>query len=178
CVQLHRSELSRRPGRQHPRRCETRRRSHRRGRDGRARRLAPHLGCVLNLHEWREPGQRAVAPLTPAAWLTPRSLAYVIYTSASTGRPNGVMIEHAGIANLIRGDLGTFPVAPDDRVGQNSSCAYDSSLEEIWMALAAGATLVVMDDDTTRMGPDLVPWLRKERITIFSPPPTLLRTTG
>src|SRR5207249_5118184 len=85
---------------------------------------------------------------------------------------------HVGVANLVRDYFATAPVEPEDRVGQNSSCAYDSSVEEIWSALAAGATLVVMDDDTTRLGPDLVPWLRAERITIFSPPPTLLRSTG
>ena len=41
-----------------------------------------------------------------------------------------------------------------------------------------GATLVVMDDDAVRLGPDLVPWLRRERITVFCPPPTLLRMTA
>ncbi len=46
------------------------------------------------------------------------------------------------------------------------------------MALAAGATLVVLDDETVRLGPDLVPWLRHERISVFSPPPTLLRALG
>ena len=51
-------------------------------------------------------------------------------------------------------------------------------MEETWFALAAGATLVVMDDETTRLGPDLIPWLRRERITMFCPPPTLLRATG
>ncbi|HEY3788720.1 MAG TPA: AMP-binding protein, partial [Urbifossiella sp.] len=100
------------------------------------------------------------------------------YTSGTTGKPKGVMIEHGAIANLVRGDSVTLDVDPDDRVGQNSSCAYDSSVEEIWMALSVGATLVVMDDDTTRLGPDLAAWLRAERITIFSPPPTMLRTIG
>ena len=118
-----------------------------------------------------------VAPPAPS-WLSPSSLAYIIYTSGTTGRPKGVMIEHAGIANLVSADLDEFDLSPDDRVGQNSSPAYDSSVEEIWFAFAAGATLVVMDDDTTRLGPDLVPWLRHERITVFCPPPTLLRTTG
>lgn len=117
-------------------------------------------------------------PLAPAPWLSPNSLAYLIYTSGTTGRPKGVMIEHRAIANLVGGDLATFPAVPDDRVAQSSSCAYDSSVEEIWMALAAGATLVVMDDDAVRLGPDLVPWLRNEGVTVFSPPPTLLRATG
>lgn len=139
--------------------------------------LPERPGCVVDVPDFaaRCDGH---TPLAPARWLTPRSLAYVIYTSGTTGRPKGVMVEHRGIVNLIRGDTLTFPVAPDDRVGQNSSCAYDSSLEEIWMAFAAGATLVVMDDETTRLGPDLVRWLAAERITIFSPPPTLLRATG
>jgi non-ribosomal peptide synthetase-like protein len=122
-------------------------------------------------------GSAVIAP-PPPSWLSPSSLAYIIYTSGTTGRPKGVMIEHAGIANLVSADLDEFDLSPDDRVSQNSSPAYDSSVEEIWFAFAAGATLVVMDDDTTRLGPDLVPWLQRERITVFCPPPTLLRTTG
>ena len=112
------------------------------------------------------------------SWLSPNSLAYVIYTSGTTGLPKGVMIEHAGICNLVRSDLAEFALAPEDRVAQSSSPAYDSSLEEIWLAFAAGATLVVMDEDTVRLGPDLVPWLQRERITVLCPTPTLLRTTG
>ena len=111
-------------------------------------------------------------------WLSPSGLAYVIYTSGTTGRPKGVLIEHRSIANLVRGDLAEFSLAPGDRVGQGSSAAYDSSVEETWLAFAAGATVVVMDDDTARLGPDLIDWLRRERITVFCPPPTLLRATG
>ena len=88
------------------------------------------------------------------------------------------MIEHGAIVNLIRGDLEELDVTPRDRVGQSSSSAYDSSVEEIWMTLSAGATLVVMSDETTHLGPDLVAWLRRERISVFSPTPTFLRTTG
>jgi non-ribosomal peptide synthetase-like protein len=117
-------------------------------------------------------------PLPTPAWLTPRTLAYVIYTSGSTGRPKGVMIEHASMANLVSANLETFDLGPGDRVGQSSSVAYDSSLEETWLAFASGATLVVIDDDTVRLGPDLVPWLRREHINVLCPPPTLLRTTG
>ncbi|MCA9284053.1 MAG: amino acid adenylation domain-containing protein [Phycisphaerales bacterium] len=108
----------------------------------------------------------------------PTSLAYLIYTSGTTGQPKGVMIEHRSIANLVASDLDEFGLGPGDRVAQGSSAAYDSSLEETWLALASGATLVVMDDDTVRLGPDLVAWLRRERITVLCPPPTLLRTTG
>ncbi|HEU4391827.1 MAG TPA: amino acid adenylation domain-containing protein, partial [Blastocatellia bacterium] len=110
-------------------------------------------------------------------WLTPGSLAYTIYTSGTTGRPKGVMIEHASVTNLVGSDAREFALTPADRVAQSSSPAYDSSVEEIWLAFAAGATVVVMDEDAVRQGPDLIDWLRRERITVFCPPPTLLRAT-
>ncbi len=121
-------------------------------------------------------------PAAPAAALvdraTPQNLAYLIYTSGTTGRPKGVMIEHASIANLVASDLAEFALGPGDRVAQGSSPAYDSSIEETWLALAAGGTVVVLDDRVVRSGPDLLAWLQHERITVFCPPPTLLRATG
>lgn len=118
-----------------------------------------------------------IAP-SPPAWLLPSSLAYLIYTSGTTGRPKGVMTEHRAIANLVQADRDEFRLTGNDRVGQSSSHAYDSSIEEIWLAFAAGATLVVLGDDVARAGPDLVPWLEREHITVLCPPPTLLRATG
>lgn len=105
-------------------------------------------------------------------------LAYVIYTSGTTGKPKGVMIEQRQIAGLVGPDVAEFGLTAADRVVQGSSSAYDSSIEETWLAFAAGATLLVMDDATARLGPDLVDWLRDERATMFCPPPTLLRSTG
>jgi len=133
-------------------------------------------GLAIDIVDWCRRDRQPVAPSTAPAWLTPRSLAYLIYTSGTTGRPKGVMIEHASIANLVAADIDEFDVSPTDRVSQHSSSAYDSSVEEIWLALAVGATLVVMDEDTARLGPDLVPWLQRERITVLCPPPTMLRT--
>lgn len=114
----------------------------------------------------------------PSPSITPRNLAYVIYTSGTSGRPKGVQIEHVSIANLVGSDLDAFHLTPDDRVAQGSSAAYDSSVEETWLAWASGAALVILDDDTARLGPDLVPWLCAERITVLCPPPTLLRSTA
>ncbi|MCR9245871.1 MAG: amino acid adenylation domain-containing protein [bacterium] len=118
------------------------------------------------------------APSTGRELCDDRRLAYLIYTSGTTGQPKGVMLEHRGVVNLIREGVARFEVQPGDRIAQGSSPAYDSSVEETWLALAAGATVVVLDDAAVRLGPDLVPWLRRERITILCPPPTLLRTTG
>jgi non-ribosomal peptide synthetase component F len=104
--------------------------------------------------------------LAPTPWLTPHSLAYVIYTSGTTGRPKGVMIEHASISNLIASDVDEFALSPADRVAQSSSSSFDSSVEEVWLALSMGATLVVLDEEAARLGPDLIDWLRREHVTV------------
>ncbi|MBI1764123.1 MAG: amino acid adenylation domain-containing protein [Acidobacteria bacterium] len=134
-------------------------------------------GRVFDVAELLAQARELPAP-APPAWLTPESLAYIIYTSGTTGRPKGVMIEHRGIVNLVDYDINEFKLTPDDRVSQNSSPSYDSSVEEAWFAWAVGAALVVMDEETARLGPDLLPWLQRERITVLCPPPTMLRTLG
>lgn len=131
------------------------------------------IDVVESLH-----GHHHAPPAPTPSWLTPASLAYVIYTSGTTGRPKGVMIEHRSISNLVQSDMLTLGVGPDDRAVQGSSAAYDSSVEELWLAFAVGATIVVMDEEAARLGPDILGWLRDERVTVFCPPPTLLRSTG
>ena len=42
------------------------------------------------------------------------------------------------------------------------------------LTLLCGATVVSMDEEVVRRGPDLLPWLRDERISVLCPPPTLL----
>ncbi|GGP85762.1 non-ribosomal peptide synthetase [Streptomyces melanogenes] len=134
---------------------------------------AGYEGPVIRVDRPLEP-----APGTLPAPVDPDALAYLIYTSGTTGRPKGVMIAHRSIASLIASDVAEFALGPGDRVAQSSSSAYDSSVEETWMALASGATVVVLDDEAVRLGPDLVPWLRRERVTVLCPPPTLLRSAG
>lgn len=148
------------------------------GPEGRIRAIAAAGGDA----PWIDPDSvRAVAPgggCTRADALAPDSLAYVIYTSGTTGKPKGVEVEHRSLLNLVAGDMAEFGLGPGDRAAQGSSASYDSSIEESWLAWATGATLVVMDDAAARLGPDLVDWLRRERITVLCPPPTLLRTLG
>lgn len=122
------------------------------------------------------------APAPPVALHMPRPdpshLAYVIYTSGTTGQPKGVLIEHRSIVNLIQSDVDYFALSPDQRIAQCSSPAYDSSIEETWLAWSVGATLIPLDSETLHLGPDLLHWLRGRRISVLCPPPTLLRSMG
>ena len=114
----------------------------------------------------------------PAARLdsgaTPRDLCYVIYTSGSTGKPKGVEIEHESAAHLVRAEQWLFGVRPEDRVYQGFSLAFDASVEELWLAWAAGAALVVATPEMAHAGPALSGLLARASVTVVSCVPTLL----
>ncbi|HEY0553813.1 MAG TPA: amino acid adenylation domain-containing protein, partial [Thermoanaerobaculia bacterium] len=74
------------------------------------------------------------------------SLAYLIYTSGSTGKPKGVMVRHASLANYVEAFRDEHRLGAADRVLQFASVSFDTSAEEIYPALASGATLVLRND--------------------------------
>ena len=116
--------------------------------------------------------------VSPPSWLSPSSLAYVIYTSGTSGRPKGVLIEHRSIVNLVAADLDEFGLG----AGRSGRAGLVGGLRFVDRGDLAGAGrrrhVVVADDATVRLGPDWSAWLADERITVFCPPPTLLRSTG
>ncbi|MEM7052805.1 MAG: amino acid adenylation domain-containing protein, partial [Acidobacteriota bacterium] len=75
-------------------------------------------------------------------------LLYVMYTSGSTGRPKGVMVTHRGVDRLVRENR-FLALGPGDRMAQGSNVSFDAATLEIWGALVAGATLVVLEPDVT-----------------------------
>jgi amino acid adenylation domain-containing protein len=78
--------------------------------------------------------------------LTSQHLAYVIYTSGSTGKPNGVMIEHRSVSDQIASLRTQWQICAQDRILQFASLSFDVSVEEIFVALISGATLVLRTD--------------------------------
>ncbi len=103
-------------------------------------------------------------------------LCYVIYTSGTTGRPKGVAINHGNVCNYLRACSSVYGVEPRDRVYQGITFAFDFSVEEIWIAFAAGATLVAGPTDHRRLGAGLNDFLIEQAITVFGCVPTLLAT--
>ncbi|MGZ8941903.1 MAG: non-ribosomal peptide synthetase [Methylobacter sp.] len=79
--------------------------------------------------------------------LTSTHLAYVIYTSGSTGVPKGVMIEHKGVCNMITDLIKRYTIGNKDRLLQFASIAFDVSVEEIFVALISGASLVLRNEN-------------------------------
>jgi amino acid adenylation domain-containing protein len=101
-------------------------------------------------------------------------LAYAVYTSGSTGPPKAAMVPHGALANVVT-ELGAlYGMRPDDRVLQFVSLAFDVAASEIFVALAAGATLVLAPRERLLPGPGLVKLLAEERITTLSLPASVL----
>ena len=103
-------------------------------------------------------------------------LAYVIYTSGSTGRPKGVPIRQSSICNFVRVAGTLYGYREQDRVYQGMTIAFDFSVEELWVPLLAGATLVPATSEGSLVGSDLHDFLAARRITAMCCVPTLLAT--
>jgi non-ribosomal peptide synthetase-like protein len=102
------------------------------------------------------------------------ALCYILYTSGTTGRPKGVAIAHPSICNFVRVAAERYGFGPGDRVYQGMSIAFDFSIEEIWVPLVAGATLLPNTAATSLFGEELADYLESRAVTCFCCVPTLL----
>lgn len=73
-------------------------------------------------------------------------LAYLNYTSGTTGQPKGVMVSHGNLANYCSAAQQYYRIDQNDKVMQASAFSFDACVEEHFMALIHGATLVYRDD--------------------------------
>ncbi|MEO3855069.1 amino acid adenylation domain-containing protein [Acrocarpospora sp. B8E8] len=104
----------------------------------------------------------------------PANPAYVIYTSGSTGQPKGVVVTHAGIANLTRSQAKAFALGSGCRVLQFASPSFDAMFWEFCMSLLTGATLVVARTEELLPGETLAGLVAKHAVTHVTLPPSAL----
>ncbi|HEY4326480.1 MAG TPA: amino acid adenylation domain-containing protein [Mucilaginibacter sp.] len=92
---------------------------------------------------------------SPLTGIGPDHLAYLIYTSGSTGKPKGVMIEHQSLSNLVAWHNKEYEVTKASNATSMSSVGFDAFGWEIWPYLAAGASILIIDDETRLSAPAL-----------------------
>jgi nonribosomal peptide synthetase MxcG len=97
-------------------------------------------------------------------------LAYVVYTSGSTGQPKGVTINHLALASFVGAALQRYAIRSDDRVLQFAPLHFDASVEEIFLTLCAGATLVLRQEAMLQSMPRFLSACEDLGITILDLP--------
>ena len=110
----------------------------------------------------------------PGREIHPEQPAYIIYTSGSTGTPKGVIVDHRAVYAHIDAVKGIYRIESDDNVLQFSSPTFDASLEQILVALAGGACLVLLDSGLQDPRA-LLDLLVSEEITVAEFPPAYLK---
>jgi amino acid adenylation domain-containing protein len=105
----------------------------------------------------------------------PSDLAYLIYTSGSTGQPKAAAMEHRGVVNTIWDVNTRFDVGRGDRILGISSLAFDLSVYDIFGALAAGATVVIVQLQKRRDPAAWLKTLQDQHVTIWNTVPALMQ---
>ncbi|WP_304450676.1 amino acid adenylation domain-containing protein [Nocardiopsis sp. YSL2] len=130
-------------------------------------------GHVLDLAR-QGPSTSAASDGLPGA--VADSLAYVIYTSGSTGRPKGVAIGHLALANLVDSLALRHPgLGPDDRFLALTTLTFDTSLAELLVPLAVGATVHVGGGSLALSGRAVDAYTAKNAITVLQATPSRYR---
>lgn len=111
--------------------------------------------------------------------------AYVIHTSGSTGTAKGVLVGHRALATAAMALVRAWQLTPGDRVLSFAALTWDTSGEEIYPSLLAGATLVIDRRATDGTVAGLLTAVADNEVTVIDLPTTFwyevvefLRLTG
>ncbi|MGH8890406.1 MAG: amino acid adenylation domain-containing protein [Acidothermaceae bacterium] len=114
---------------------------------------APQFAGAVLLLEQVTPAPAGAEMDAPLVDSDPERVAYVIYTSGSTGRPKGVIMPHRPLCNLLDWQLTEFAAPARARTLQFASLSFDVGFQDTFATLAAGGTLVIVDE-IRRRDPD------------------------
>jgi len=95
--------------------------------------------------------------------------AYLIYTSGSAGQPHGVLVEHGSLAARVAWMRQAYRLGPGDVVVQFASLSFDAHAEEIYPALLAGATVLLLPDGAASL-PDVLRSAAGRAVTVLDLP--------
>ena len=127
--------------------------------------LASPIAC-------RPPG--ALTPGTPEAADAADNLACILFTAGTSGPPKGVCLSHRAARAFVDWIGRETGLGPQDRIASVSPFTGEHSLFDIHATLAAGATLVLVDNQHLAVPGGLGALLADEAITGLYTVPTVL----
>lgn len=129
------------------------------------------LGCEYMLYSHKStPG----CAERPEAAIDGRDTLYLIYTSGSTGAPKGIRKSHGAQVDFIEAYVREFGFTADEVIGNQSPFSADASAKDLYLMLAAGATLEIIPTRLFSFPVQLVEYLNEKKITFVSWVPSAL----
>jgi non-ribosomal peptide synthetase component F len=101
-------------------------------------------------------------PLPP---IDQRGAAYGMFTSGSTGAPKGVLLGHAGLGEYARALPGRVGLGAGDRCLGVAPLGFSSSIRQLLVPLAVGATVVVPTAGQVRTPWEFADLIQAERVS-------------
>ncbi|TND09659.1 MAG: acyl-CoA synthetase [Bacteroidetes bacterium] len=105
----------------------------------------------------------------------PGDLAYILYTSGSTGQPKGVCITHENAVSFIKWSLGIFKPGAGTRFSSIAPFHFDLSVFDLYVALASGGTILLIDDESVKNARMLTQIIAEKKINVAYATPSTWR---
>jgi len=96
--------------------------------------------------------------------------AYIMYTSGSTGKPKGVRTSHRALAHFTQAAINRYQFTADDNMLQFASMAFDAVIEEVFVSLASGASLVLRNDAMLQSISAMLEQCERHHVTVMDLP--------
>lgn len=135
--------------------------------------LEPRSVVLKNLLDWREIRAAANGD-SPSTNTTDRDLAYILFTSGSTGTPKGVMISHLNSLTFVNVAHDFFQLGAEDKFSNICPLHFDMSVFDIFVAIKAGATVVIIPETTAIFPVKLAEVITKNKISVWNSVPSAL----
>ena len=95
----------------------------------------------------------------------PESLFILLYTSGSTGVPKGCMLEHRNLVNFCAWYRDYYDLRPESRVAAYASYGFDACMMDMYPALATGACVCIIPEETRHDMSDLDRFITENGVT-------------
>jgi len=122
---------------------------------------------------WSWDGFAAAEP-TAVPDLDPDDLASILYTSGSTGTPKGVKITHRNLYAFTSWAREELDVGPNDVFAGHASFNFDLSTFDLFVAVAVGAALWIIEDAQARDVAALAGGIHEHGVTVWYSVPSIL----
>lgn len=99
----------------------------------------------------------------------------VLYTSGSSGQPKGVLIDHGNMVDRLMGEMKLYDIDGQVCTIQTSNYAFDSSLLDLFLPLAAGGRLVIPGEETLTDYEQLANLINRQGVTDLQANPNFLK---